>query len=243
MSNTVRSGVTKVAQADYGYAAVEQPGRNAASIVIYKLAGTLTKPLAQQAYDQGLFQKEIAVKLGLNTQTEGERQAVQLQQEQQQQQAREDRERAAREKEQLLQDEIAELEAATKLRELEAKRDQLRSGTTGTGTTTPGSLRTYEIYGTLNGGKVPLAQVDVNQGGRYTLVPGGVLFVGDNAADGFGLAGVPGRWTSYYAGQSPTQFGLDADRAVMGWDGARGWAVPASTLTQMFGADWRTKIY
>ena len=111
------------------------------------------------------------------------------------------------------------------------------------GTTTPGTLRTYEIFGTLGGQNVPLARVVVNQGGRYTLVPGGALMVGDNPADGFNLAGIPGRWSAWYPGQSPTQFGLDADRAVMGWDGVRGWVVPAATLTQMFGADWRGKIY
>lgn len=244
LSNTVRSGVTKVANADYGYAFVEQPGRNEASIAIYKLAGTLTKAQAQQAYQQGLFQKEVAVKLRLDVLTQSEREAERQTQEDAAARQSEERQRQFQDQERLIQEEIENLKAQAKLRELQAERDRLLAGGTGTGTgTTPGTFRTYEIYGTLNGVKVPLAQVVVNQGGRYVMVPGGVLFVGDNPADGFGLAGIPGRWSTYYGGQSPTQFGLDADRAVMGWDGARGWAVPASTLMQMFGADWRMKIY
>ena len=118
------------------------------------------------------------------------------------------------------------------------------TGTTGTpGTTSPAGLRTYEVYGRLNGNKVPLSQVLVNQGGQFVLIAGGSRVVGDSPTDGFGLAGIPGRWSAFYASQSPSQFGLDADKAVLAWDGARGWVVPAATLAQMFGADWRGKIY
>jgi len=159
-----------------------------------------------------------------------------------------DKLRAAQDR--LKQIEAQEQEAAilAQIREKEARIAALQSGSvTPSGTTNvpapAGSFRTYEVFGTLNGAKVPLSQVVVNQGGRYVLVPGGQALVGDAPTDGFGLAGVPGRWQSYYAGQSPAAVGLDADKGVLGWDGQRGWAVPAATLTQMFGADWRQKLY
>ena len=52
--------------------------------------------------------------------------------------------------------------------------------------------------------------------------------------EGYGLGGVPGRWSMYYAGRSPAEFGLDSDKAVMASDGSRGWALPSSLLTQIF---------
>lgn len=105
------------------------------------------------------------------------------------------------------------------------------------------ALRTYEIFGILNGQKVPLAQVAQNQGGRYVQVPGSRVVVGDASSDGFGLAGIPGAWPSLYAGQSPANFGLDPDKAVLGYDGTRGWVLAASFLSQAFGPNWRSTIY
>lgn len=104
-------------------------------------------------------------------------------------------------------------------------------------------LRTYEVFGILNGNKVPLAMVAVNQGGRYVQVPGARVLVGDAPTDGFGLAGVPGAWSSLYPGQSPANFGLDADKGVLGSDGTRGWVLTADFLTQVFGPSWRSQIY
>jgi len=105
------------------------------------------------------------------------------------------------------------------------------------------SLRTYEVFGMINGQKVPLAQVAANQGGRYVQVPGSRILVGDAPSDGFGLAGVPGAWATLYPGQSPANYGLDPDKAVMGHDGTRGWVLPASLLSQAFGPNWRSQIY
>ena len=73
--------------------------------------------------------------------------------------------------------------------------------------------------------------------------PGARVMVGEVPADGFGLAGVPGRWSAYYAGRSPAEFGLDADKGVLASDGSRGWALTATFLSQIFGAGWRAVIY
>lgn len=108
-----------------------------------------------------------------------------------------------------------------------------------------GSFRTYELFGVLNGANVPLIQVvlcDRNTG-RCSVVAGGRVMVGEVPTDGFGLAGTPGRWPVIYGGQSPAAFGLDADKAVMGWDGSRGWVLKAEFLAQILGAGWRSAIY
>lgn len=106
-----------------------------------------------------------------------------------------------------------------------------------------GGIRTFEVFGLLNGVKVPLANVAQNQGGRYVQIPGSRILVGDAPTDGFGLAGVPGAWPALYPGQSPANFGLDADKAVLGSDGTRGWVLTADFLTQAFGPNWRSQIY
>ena len=135
------------------------------------------------------------------------------------------------------------------LQKLRREMEEMKNQAAGIPSATPGmpsssgALRTYEVFGLLNGQKVPLAQVAVNQGGRYVQVPGSRVLVGDAPSDGFGLAGVPGAWASLYAGQSPANFGLDADKGVLGHDGTRGWALPASFLSQVFGPNWRSQIY
>lgn len=111
------------------------------------------------------------------------------------------------------------------------------SGTTGT--------RTYELYGVLNGMNVPLAQVvqcDTSTG-RCSVVPGGRVIVGEQPGEGFGLAGIPGRWQMYYGARSPAEFGLDADKGVLGSDGSRGWVLTAQFLSQVFGSGWRAAVY
>lgn len=75
------------------------------------------------------------------------------------------------------------------------------------------------------------------------MVPGGRVIVGEAPGEGFGLAGVPGRWAAFYGGRSPAEFGLDADKGVLGSDGSRGWALNATFLAQVFGAGWRAAIY
>lgn len=139
-----------------------------------------------------------------------------------------------------------ELEKARLEAEIARKRaeiDKLRGGTgtvpTGTGTS-GGTLRTFELFGTLNGAVVPLIRVLSNNGGRYSVVAGGDVLRADSPAEGYGLSGTPGKWSQVYPGVSPTAYGLDADKGVLGFDGARAWAIPASTLQQIFGANWRS---
>lgn len=111
------------------------------------------------------------------------------------------------------------------------------------GSGSAGGLRTYEVFGLLNGQKVPLAQVAKNVNGSYQQVPNSRILVGDAPSDGFGLAGVPGAWPTLYPGQSPATFGLDADKAVLGSDGVRGWVLDSNFLTSAFGPNWRSQIY
>ena len=108
-----------------------------------------------------------------------------------------------------------------------------------------GALRTYELYGILNGMNVPLAQVvicDTNTG-RCSVVPGGRVIVGEQPGEGFGLAGTPGRWQMYYGARSPAEFGLDPDKGVLGSDGSRGWVLTGQFLSQVFGSGWRAAVY
>jgi hypothetical protein len=74
-------------------------------------------------------------------------------------------------------------------------------------------------------------------------VPGGRVIVGEQPNEGYGLAGLPGRWSAYYAGKSPVEFGLDADKGVLGSDGSRGWVLTGQFLQQVFGTNWRAAIY
>lgn len=128
-------------------------------------------------------------------------------------------------------------------KEMADLQSQANGGTAGVPATGATSIRTYEVFGILNGQKVPLAQVAVNQSGQYVQVPGSRIVVGDASSDGFGLAGVPGAWPALYPGQSPATYGLDADKAVLGHDGTRGQVLPAGFLMQAFGPNWRSTIY
>ena len=143
-----------------------------------------------------------------------------------------------------------ELLKARKEAELAKKRaelDKLRGTTSGGTTPTPGgtgaAFRTVELYGVMGGARVPLTSAVSMAGGMPQVQPGARVMVGEVAADGFGLAGVPGRWSAYYAGRSPAEFGLDADKGVLASDGSRGWALTATFLSQIFGAGWRAVIY
>lgn len=150
----------------------------------------------------------------------------------------------------LLDIELKKAKQEAELLKVRSEIDKLRSGgttaptgTSGTGNTT--GFRTYELFGILNGMNVPLAQVvtgDRNTG-RYTVVAGGRVIVGEQANEGYGLGGLPGRWQMYYSGRSPSEFGLDADKGVLGSDGSRGWALNAQFLAQVFGTNWRASIY
>lgn len=148
-----------------------------------------------------------------------------------------------------LQRELRKAKLEAELAKKRAEIDKLK------GTTTPpptpgmpsggGAFRTYELFGTMNGMNVPLSQVVVcdTQTGRCSVLPGGRVIVGEQPGEGFGLAGVPGRWQQYYGGQSPAQHGLDADKGVLGFDGSRGWVLNAQFLSQVFGGGWRSAVY
>lgn len=111
-------------------------------------------------------------------------------------------------------------------------------------TAPPVAVKTYEMVGTLNGQVIPLTEIVRHVGGSdYELAEGADLAVADGPEDGFGLAGDPGKWGEYYGGASPSQYGLDRDKAVMFWDGARGKVLPASVLRDWFGANWRAAVY
>ncbi len=105
------------------------------------------------------------------------------------------------------------------------------------------AVRTFELFAMLDGVNVPLSEALTYDGAAYALVPGAELAVGDSEGDGFGLAGTPGAWPRYYGTQSPAGSGLDADKAVLAWDGSRGWVVPGRTLRDLFGPQWRATIY
>jgi hypothetical protein len=115
------------------------------------------------------------------------------------------------------------------------------SGASG-GATMPSGFRTIELFGQLGGRNVPLIQVLVNQGGRFSVVAGGSVLGGENGSEGFGFGGSPGRWAEASGGQSPTAFGQDPNLGIVGFDGSRAHPVPAATLEQLFGTNWRAAL-
>lgn len=149
----------------------------------------------------------------------------------------------------LLEQELRKAKMEAELAKKRAEIDKLRGGSGSTSTPTGGSgagaFRTFELFGILNGMNVPLAQVVIadRSSGRYSVVPGGRVIVGEQPNEGYGLAGYPGRWQMYYPGRSPAEFGLDADKGVLGSDGSRGWVLNAQFLSQVFGTNWRAAIY
>ncbi len=109
---------------------------------------------------------------------------------------------------------------------------------------TGGSMKTYEVFGVLNGRPAPLtAAVNFDRAtGRVLGVNAGYrVMATDSPSEGFGLAGSPGRWSSFVS-QSPLFYGLDPDRGILAWDGSRGQVLNASYLLQLFG-DWRQAVY
>ena len=116
--------------------------------------------------------------------------------------------------------------------------------TTPTPMSTGGSMKTYEVFGVLNGRPAPLtAAVNFDRAtGRVLGVNAGYrVMATDSPSEGFGLAGSPGRWSSFVT-QSPLFYGLDPDRGILAWDGSRGQVLNASYLLQLFG-DWRQAVY
>ena len=109
---------------------------------------------------------------------------------------------------------------------------------------TGGSLKTYEVFGVYNGRPAPLTQAvnfDRATGKVLGVNAGYRVMATDSPSEGFGLAGTPGRWSSFVT-QSPLFYGLDPDRGILAWDGSRGQVLNASYLLQLFG-DWRQAVY
>jgi hypothetical protein len=109
---------------------------------------------------------------------------------------------------------------------------------------TGGSLKTYEVFGVYNGRPAPLTQAvnfDRATGKVLGVNAGYRVMATDSPSEGFGLAGSPGRWSSFVS-QSPLYYGLDPDRGILAWDGSRGQVLNASYLLQLFG-DWRQAVY
>ena len=111
----------------------------------------------------------------------------------------------------------------------------------------PVVITTYEIVGQLNGVVVPLTDIIFNLGGdNYQLAQGASLAVTTDPNDTpFNLGGTPGAWSKLYGTTSPTQFGLDKDKAVLFWNGpaGKGQVLPAQILTAWFGPTWRGTVY
>lgn len=67
--------------------------------------------------------------------------------------------------------------------------------------------------------------------------------VTDQANEGTGLAGIPGRWQVSAGGRSPADLGLDSDKGVLASDGRAAWPLSGQFLTQLFGPNWRQTVY
>lgn len=83
-----------------------------------------------------------------------------------------------------------------------------------------------------------------NAAGEWSLRPGARPVFRSQESDPRCLSGTPGRWKQFYAGRSPTQFGFDADLAVMFWDQRerRGKAASATVLRGILGNDWKDQL-
>ena len=136
------------------------------------------------------------------------------------------------------QGEFASLELVQELqRQLAELKAELRALRGGMGTTP--SLTTIELFGTLRGRRVPLAEIVV--GGR--VIPGGAVCVTRLASEGFGLGGTPGKWPELYPDSDPEKYGLDPLRPVLAFDGQKVWPLSARFLEMLLGASWRDELY
>lgn len=108
-----------------------------------------------------------------------------------------------------------------------------------------GVVKTYEVFGRRGGRRVGWQEISRLVRGVYQIDRGSQVLVTDSPHEGFGLAGSPGSWTSLYPTTSPANYGLDPAYPVVGYDQAvhRGVAVGATDLVELFGADWRLKLY
>ena len=133
----------------------------------------------------------------------------------------------------------------------EAPAYQPRAGQTGPSAYIPpppvpvsgGVATTYEIYGRLNGRQLPLWKELSFDGVSFHIKQGGRILISHSPAEGYGFGGTPGGWAQLYGSRSPADWGLDPDKGVVAFDGARAYAVPATQLVEIFGAGWRPIVY
>lgn len=102
---------------------------------------------------------------------------------------------------------------------------------------------TFEIFGMLEGKRVPLWLHLVFQNHHYHVNAKGRVLVTADPAEGYGYGGQPGSWPRLYGQKSPAAFGLDSDAGVVAFDGQEAYAVSGWLLADLFGADWRKTIY
>lgn len=102
---------------------------------------------------------------------------------------------------------------------------------------------TFEIFGMLDGKRVPLWQDLVFQNHHAHVRANGRVYVTADPAEGFGYGGQPGSWPRLYGQKSPAAFGLDPDAGVVAFEGQGAYAVPGWLLTDLFGADWHKTVY
>ena len=99
-------------------------------------------------------------------------------------------------------------------------------------------FKTLELFGLLNGQKVPLPlALRARQAGD----PSASLKVTESTQEGFGLAGDFAQWKRFVP--SGESLGHRADRGVLAWDGQRAVPVDASTLGGLFQPGWQSLVY
>ena len=108
--------------------------------------------------------------------------------------------------------------------------------------TSGGVTATYEIYGRLNGRQVPIWKELSFDGVAFHIKQGGRILISHSPSEGYGFGGMPGSWTQLYGSRSPSDWGLDPDKGIVAFDGARAYAVPATQLVEIFGTGWRQTV-
>lgn len=105
------------------------------------------------------------------------------------------------------------------------------------------SFFTLELIAKVDGQKVPFTEAVLMLGGEIFVVPGVEFFVGNEPGDGFGLAGVSGKWSTYYPKSPPESLGLDPGIGILVYEGNGGHAIDPHTLVAIFGSEWREFLY
>ena len=104
-------------------------------------------------------------------------------------------------------------------------------------------LHTFELYFTnQNGRAVPFWSVVRKYGSNsWRVASYARAALGFGPGEGTGLGGVPGRWHDIFPLRDPSEFGHDADLAVLCWDEQDRKVYPAEVelLQAAFGSEWK----